>query len=153
MQGRNDDRPAGDTAAEAVDSAIREGKAAAGRLADDVRGRLRSFANLKKDRAAGRLGGVADVLRDSGEDLAGETEQPWIGAYAEQAADALEDTADALQRKDIGELIGDLEDFAHRQPAVFIAGALLAGVLLGRFLKASGEREAARATPGGRPDA
>ena len=45
-----------------------------------------------------------------------------------------------LRERDLEGLLEDVEQFARRRPEVFLAGTFLAGLLLARFLKSSGER-------------
>jgi hypothetical protein len=57
--------------------------------------------------------------------------------YIEQAADQVERLSSYLQGNDLGRLVGDVERFARRQPAVFLGGMFLAGLIGARFLKSS----------------
>ena len=54
-----------------------------------------------------------------------------------QAADGLESLSRNLADKDPGDLLNAVRDFGRRNPAAFIGGAVLVGVALGRFVRAS----------------
>lgn len=90
-----------------------------------------------KDRAADGLEGVAAALRTTAEQLNASDEEGFVNGYVDAAAEKVEGAADYLHQKGFGEMVRDLEDYARREPAMFIGGALLAGLLGGRFLKSS----------------
>lgn len=100
------------------------------RATDQVRSRLDS----QKHRAADSLSSVAQTLRSSGQQMNG---QEGISRYLTRAADEVENLAHYLEDRDVGELLGQVEDFARRQPVAFLGGAFTLGVLGARFLKSS----------------
>ena len=55
-------------------------------------------------------------------------------------ADHVERVSGYLEERDVNQLLEDAENFARRQPELFIGGALIAGLLVGRFIKSSSER-------------
>jgi len=65
-------------------------------------------------------------------------EWPQVASYVHGAAAQLEDAAKTLRHRSVDELIDGIGSFARAQPAVFFAGAMLAGLALTRFLKSSG---------------
>ncbi len=105
----------------------------------DVKGQLQSTFDDRKTQASGRLGGFATALRQTSEQLNAQNE-PAFAQYAQSAADQIENWSTMLQTKNLNDLVNEVQDFARRQPEVFIAGSLAAGLLLGRFLKSSGMR-------------
>jgi hypothetical protein len=110
------------------------------RLASVAKDKAKSVIAEQKDAAAESLGGVAGALRETAKTL-GE-QSPALGQYTERAAQSLEGFSHTLRDRDVDSLIGQLEDFARRQPLVFVGGAVLAGFALSRFLKASAEARA-----------
>jgi hypothetical protein len=58
------------------------------------------------------------------------------------AADGLEQLATGLRERSFGDIYGDVEAMARRQPVTFAAGAAIAGFLLARFIKSSAEEMA-----------
>ncbi|WP_142848810.1 hypothetical protein [Telmatospirillum sp. J64-1] len=124
-------------ASEALDSTsdiLREG---GGRAFDQAIGRVRGMADDQKKIAASRLGQVAHALHEAARDLEKE-KQDMTAHYADLAADQIERVAETLREKEWRELAEDVEALARRQPALFIGGAMVAGFLLGRFLRSSG---------------
>jgi hypothetical protein len=54
----------------------------------------------------------------------------------------LERFSQTLKDRDLGTLVGQVEDFARHQPGAFIGSAALLGFMAARFLKSSAERRA-----------
>lgn len=85
-------------------------------------------------RATGQLESVASSLRTAGAQMPADN---GIGRYMVQAATQVDNLASFLNNREVGELVDEVEDFARRQPAVFIGGAFALGVLGARFLRSS----------------
>ena len=118
-----------------------------GQVVDQARGVVASRISDQKDRAAGSLGGVAQALRQTGQQLQG-GEQAGMTQYVDSAADQIERISSYLQNTDVNEVFDDVEQFARRQPALFLGGAFALGLLGARFLKSSG-RSSTRGYPSG----
>ncbi|HEY3911984.1 MAG TPA: hypothetical protein VGM07_19150 [Stellaceae bacterium] len=95
-----------------------------------------SAANERKQRVAEQVGGIAEAIRSAARSL-DRSQTPTAARYADRAAEQIEDLAHALRERRWGELIGDLEMIARRQPALFVTGAVAVGFLIGRFLSVS----------------
>jgi hypothetical protein len=100
----------------------------------------------QKGRAVDTLVTVAQALRQTGQHLQ-EQEQSAVGGYVEQAAERVERLTNHLRARDVPELIAETQDFARRQPGLFITGAIALGFLGARFLRTSGERAAMHQAP------
>jgi hypothetical protein len=123
-------------------------------LADQLRDSASSTLSRQKDRATKSLGTIVEAVRDTGRQL-GDRNQSGVARYVNKAADSLERWADTLQRKDIREIVEDVQRFGRRQPAMFIGLSIGAGLLGARFLKSSGRGVRAssyRDTPFGSAD-
>ena len=105
---------------------------------------VQSGLSRGKTRAAETLSGVAQSLRFSGQQLREQQGQAAPGDYAERAAQQVERLSTYLQNTDVGQMVDQVEDFARRQPALFLGGTFVLGLLGARFLKSS--RRAERAT-------
>jgi len=90
----------------------------------------------QKDRAAETLGGVAGALRQTGANLRG-GDQDAIADLVERAAVELERFSTQIRTRDVEELVDEVETFARRQPALFLGGAFVLGLLATRFLKST----------------
>ena len=144
---RSEDQAAGALQTRLADEASNLGSEAKG-LAQDVAGRVGETAKGRisggKDRAARSLGSVADALRHTGQHLRLQDEESLPG-YIDTAAEKLESMSGYLQDKELSDVVEDIEDFARREPALFIGGAFAIGLLGGRFLKSSAASSRARA--------
>jgi ElaB/YqjD/DUF883 family membrane-anchored ribosome-binding protein len=86
--------------------------------------------------AAGTLTSVVQSLRTSGQQLSDQN-QGGASKYAHRAADKLEQVSGFLEHADAREVVDRVEDFARREPAMFIGGAIAIGFLGARFLRSS----------------
>ncbi len=89
-----------------------------------------------KNRAADALGAVAQSLHFSGQQLR-EQDRSTMAGLAEKAANRAERWADYVQNTDAREMAGRVENFARREPGLFLGGAFALGLLGARFLKSS----------------
>jgi ElaB/YqjD/DUF883 family membrane-anchored ribosome-binding protein len=140
-EAREEIRHQAERAGSQAESLKEEAKARAGRLLDDAKERARSAIDERKEGLAQDVGDFAHALRVSASDLE-EHNKAYVAHYVEQAASSVEQIADTLQRQDLTDLMRRTEDFARRQPGLFIGGAVAAGFALARFLKSSAERRA-----------
>ena len=82
---------------------------------------------------------TADTVRTWADDLSRMAESAPSGparALVTQVADRGYQVADTLEQRGFGGLVEDVQDFARRQPATFLGGAALAGIVAGRLAKA-----------------
>jgi hypothetical protein len=112
-----------------------EMKTAVGDAADQARMVAETKLDAGRDFAAEHLGSVAQALRKTGDEL-GKSDSALTG-YVDQAASTVEDVAHYLQTRTLSQLMGDLESFARREPAMFLGGSFVAGIMGGRFLKSA----------------
>ena len=96
-----------------------------------------------KERAAQAIGQFAEALRHTGATVSSGTDMPMIKDYLGRAASQVEGLSDYLQKKSLGDVVGDVERFARRDPVLFLGGALLVGLLGGRFLRSAAPGESA----------
>jgi len=117
-------------------------------LADQVRQQASSRLSTQKDRAVQGLTSLADAARQTSQQLR-DKDQTGIATYLEGAADQVVRFSERLGQKDLGEIVDDVERFAHRQPAVFLGVSFGIGLLGARFLKSSrsSDRGAGRPNP------
>jgi hypothetical protein len=113
-----------------------EAQQQAGRALDSAREQVASRVAGQKDRAAEGLSTVAQALRQTGNQLR-EQDQQGLTDYIDRAASQVERFSSYLQNNHVGQLVDDVEDFARQQPALFLGGAFVLGLLGARFLKSS----------------
>ncbi len=107
------------------------------RLAEKVKAEGQSMLADRKRAAADEIGGVADALRRASHEMRQQEHPPMITPYAEQAAESLERFSANLRERDLNALVRKTEDFARRQPGIFLGGAVVTGFLLARFMRSS----------------
>jgi ElaB/YqjD/DUF883 family membrane-anchored ribosome-binding protein len=121
-----------DKAQEVADQAQEKAQQAAGQARDQVRSQIderSTQAGQQVSTHAEDLRSVGDQLRQQGK------EQP--AKLAEQAAQRLEKAGSWLQESDADRILGDVEDFARRNPWAVMAGGLALGFAASRVMKAS----------------
>ena len=89
--------------------------------------------------ASSSLTDFADAVRKAADKL-GERDQGVAARLVGQAADGLEQAANSVSGASFDDMMGSVQRFARTNPAAFVGVAVLAGIALGRFAKASGER-------------
>ena len=125
--------------------AVAEAKEVGTELIGAVREGATSFFEEQRDRAASEIAAVGEMLRRSVRSL-DQNGSTVIGRYGEEAAGEIEQFAERLRHRSLGMMADDLEDFARRSPAAFMAAALGAGFLAGRFLISSASRPQSQPT-------
>lgn len=104
------------------------------RLMDKAKEQGSSLLAERKNAVADEIGGMAEALRKASHE---KQQASLITPYAERIAGGLERFSNSLRERDLASLVGQVEDFARRQPGLFIGGSVAAGFLLGRFLRSS----------------
>ena len=89
-----------------------------------------------KARASDGLRDVAKALRSASEQMRAD-ENDMLTGYIDRAAGKVSDASDYLKDHSLGELSTEVKTFARREPALFLGGALVLGLIGGRFLKSS----------------
>lgn len=111
-------------------------------LVDKGKDRVRTTVDDGKARVARTLSSVATSLKTSSSEMqAGEAAA--IGGVVERLADQVDRAATYLEQSDVNEIVGGVERFARRNPALFIGAAFAVGVLGARFLKSSARTQIA----------
>ena len=90
----------------------------------------------QKSRASETLGSLAGAVRGMTHPLR-EGGQPQMADYVNKAADGIERWASQLRQQDLEDAVRAVEQFARRQPAMFLGLAFGAGLVAARFLKSS----------------
>lgn len=118
-------------------------KAEAQSFASAAQDRVRAEAQKGTQAGAKTLGDFANAVRKAGDELAGADQSP-ASRIVRQAADGLESLSRNLAGKEPGDLVNAVRDFGRRNPAAFIGGAVLAGIAIGRFVRASEKNDTLR---------
>jgi hypothetical protein len=113
-----------------------QAQAKAGEAVEQARHQATSRLTVQKRQMADTMGTVASAVRRTGEQLR-EQEQGMVADYAQTAAERLDRFSSYLRDADVDEMLFEVENFARRQPAIFLGGALLLGFVGARLLRAS----------------
>jgi hypothetical protein len=66
-----------------------------------------------------------------------DNELPQAAQYIRQASHTMSGVADQIREREVRDLLGEVTDFARRQPTLVFGGAMLLGFAALRFLKSS----------------
>jgi gas vesicle protein len=119
-----------------IDEAKEKARQAAHDAQQKVSEELRTRVDTTRTRAADALGSVAQALTTSVQQLRDQN-QSMPGDYVQRAGDQIRRASDYLRTTDTDELVRNAEDFARRQPAVFLGGAFVLGFLAARLVKST----------------
>ena len=137
---QTNDSLAGGATSSGSESMVEQAKQTVADVADQAKTqatqRVQSTVAQGKDRTARTLGAVAESLRSAGNDLRGRDEG-MISQFIDRAADRASQIADHLNNRDPNALLDDVENFARREPAMFLGGAFVLGLVAARFIKSS----------------
>lgn len=111
-------------------------KEQASRAAEMAKKKGETLLNEQKDVAANKVEELVGALRSTGDHLQQES-YPQIAQYVQNAAQRVEQFAQALRERDVNAAMDDMRSLARHQPALFIGGAVALGFLAARFLKSS----------------
>jgi hypothetical protein len=129
-------RNSGEQVAQTVGEQTRRVAAETGKQAKDLlregRQQLAEQAREGQQRAARGLRALADQLDQMHAKADGPGMLPDI---VRQTADQTRQAASWLDRREPGDLVNEVRAFARRRPGLFLAGAALAGVLVGRLTR------------------
>jgi len=104
-------------------------------LASKAGEKLLSSVEGQKAAGADFVSGMAGSIRRAAREF--DHELPQAGHYIRLAADQIENVSDAVRKRDLNQVVSDVQAFARRQPTAFLGAAALAGFALVRFLKTS----------------
>ncbi len=111
-------------------------KEQAKRTVSQVSEQAKSNVSTRMGDVASELGSVAEAVRQTSEDLG---DQPGIARYGNRIADQIEGVSNYLSDRGVEEVLMDAENLARRQPALFLGGAFMLGLVVGRFLRSSSQ--------------
>jgi hypothetical protein len=125
-------------AKEKLGGAVEAVKGEAANFADSAKEKVAEKADQGKEAVTGALGDFAEAIRVAGEQL-GEKDQTMAARLVSQAAEGLESLSRSVSEKRPEDMLNSIRDFGRNNPTAFMAGAVLAGIALGRFVRSSGE--------------
>ena len=114
-------------------------------MKEQIRDAALSLADQRKGAAVGELGTLAGALRRAGTELS--ENSGLAGTAVNTIADRVDSISRSLDGKDLRGIMGDVEQFARRNPVAFVGGAVALGFIASRFLKSDANAVPATDTP------
>lgn len=141
---------AADQGRQVADTAMQQAKSVAGEATDHARGLVSDALGQVDDEARRQMGRMAQTLETFSDDLGQMADQSGSNGLASemarQVANRTRDLGRRLDGREPQEILEDVRGFARRRPGTFLVGALVAGVVAGRF--ARGAKDASSGGPG-----
>ena len=114
-------------------------------LFEEGKGQLADQARQGQRKAASGLHALADQLHGMAEKSDGKGMVPEV---ARQTSERARTVASWLEEREPGDLLDEVRRFARRKPGVFLAGAALAGVVVGRLTRGAIAAQSDSSSPG-----
>jgi hypothetical protein len=119
---------------------------AAEQLASGAASQLQGAVQQQRATGADFIGSIAAATERAASEF--DTAMPQAAQYIRQASEQIQTVANVVRERDMRELVGEVENFARRQPTLFFGGAMILGFAALRFLKSSApQRGAANEAP------
>jgi hypothetical protein len=104
-------------------------------IANTAKEKVEAAVGQRRSLGADYIGSIAQATGRAANEF--ETELPKAAQYIRQAAEQIQGVADTVRERDARELLGEVQDFARRQPTLFFGGAVVLGFAALRFLKSN----------------
>lgn len=144
-------RAAGEQVRSGLTAARQQVVEKAAEMTRNLREEIEHFADQQKGRAASKVAGVGQTMRQASRSLR-QIEIGGAAEYLDGAAGMVDEVSKYLKDRELRQVVEDVEDVFRRNPAVCLGGMFAIGLLAARFLKASEEqrRPQSQARAGGR---
>lgn len=110
-------------------------------VVDTVRQGIAAKAEEQKGAVAERIGAIAGRVHSTADEL--RDREGWLADIIDRGARELDGLADAVNRRDLAGLGDAIQDYARRQPALFVGATVAAGFALARLARASLDQQGA----------
>jgi hypothetical protein len=100
---------------------------------DAARSAAESLLEEQKRQIADRVHGFAEALEGAAFSLHG-SQNRMVARYVQDAGDQVKSFSRGLHGRRWNELVAETEEFARRQPTLFVIGAVVTGFIVGRIL-------------------
>ncbi|MBZ9860312.1 MULTISPECIES: hypothetical protein [unclassified Mesorhizobium] len=124
------------SAGEALHDARDEVARRAGAYAAEAQQAVSEKAEQTQRDIGSSLSVFGGALRAASDHLAN-SDQSAASKFMQEAASGLERLSSSLKEKPFGQVLEDVQSFGRENPGALLAGSVLAGLALGRFMKAS----------------
>jgi hypothetical protein len=104
-------------------------------MANHAKDKVEAAVSQRKSLGADYIGSIAQATERASHEF--DAELPQAAHYLRQASEQMKGVADTVRERDVRELVGEVQDFARRQPTLFFGGAVVLGFAALRFLKST----------------
>lgn len=118
----------------AKDNASQLGAAALD-MANSAKDKVEAQVTQRKSIGADYIASIAQATGRAANEF--EADVPQAAHYIREASEQIQGVADTVRERDVRELVGDVKEFARRQPTLFFGGAVVLGFAALRFLKST----------------
>lgn len=112
--------------------------------------KIMDTAERQKGIGADYVDGIAEAVRRAAGEF--ESQVPQAAHYIRYAADQMKTMSDSFRRRDMSQMIEDVQSFARRQPTAFLGLSFLAGFAAIRFLRSGAPASSGRRMSSGEGD-
>lgn len=115
---------------------MRQAAQRAGETGEHLKEQAERAADGARHRAADEIRTFGDAIGAATEQLEKNEDSRRVATYARSFSKTCRHAADYVERADLSEMGRDAAQFARKNPAMFVGGAVLAGFAIGRLLSA-----------------
>lgn len=108
-------------------------KQAAGEVADKAKSAAQRVVDQGKQRVERSAYSASSALRRAADET--QAENAWFGSALRKTADGIETAARSIAEGDLNMVVDQVNDFARRQPALFLGASLALGFAVARIGK------------------
>lgn len=123
----------------AVKREVRDRTSGLGEAAADLAGtaqeRVGDVVKQQREAGADYIGSIAQAVGRAANEF--QSTVPQAAGYIRQASEKIDDFAGLVREREFGEIVGEVQAYARRQPTVFFVGAVVLGFAALRFLKST----------------
>jgi hypothetical protein len=106
-------------------------------MPEDTINKAEQIAEEQKQAGASQIDEMAKAVHGAANEL--QQQMPKAAEFVHAAASRLEQGAGALRERSIKDLVNGFSNFGRKEPLAFFGGAMVAGFVISRFLKSSGD--------------
>jgi len=103
---------------------------------DSAREQATVYVDRRKDSVAESVADLATSLREATSSF---EDRPNIRAFADSAAEGLDQLAGSIRERSFSDIFNEMEDVVRERPAIVAAVSVALGFLTARFIKSSAE--------------
>ncbi|WP_162619471.1 hypothetical protein [Salinicola peritrichatus] len=117
-----------------------KGRETADEVKHAARRKAEDMFERQKGTAAEQAEGLSAALRNMAKNL-DEQDQRYFSSCASNMARCTDALSQRLREQNLGSLMGQVQGYSRRQPALFLGGAVAAGFFLARFFNSSQQHD------------